>query len=244
MTKQQKAVCRIGTSGYQYNHWKGIFYPEDVRKQDWFAHYAMHFDTVEINNTFYNLPKADTFDQWHGRARPGFRYALKFSRYGTHMKKLKDPAASIGAFLERAERLKAYLVPILVQLPPKWGVNPERLATFFENAPARHRWTVEFRESAWLCDDVYQILQAHNAALCIHDMLADHPRRLTADWTYVRFHGVNYGGSYDPQRLSDWGQWIKRRLSDHLDVYAYFNNDVQGHAVQNALDLRRLVMGE
>jgi uncharacterized protein YecE (DUF72 family) len=192
MTRPHTCQCRIGTSGYQYDHWQPVFYPEKLPKGKWFAYYAAHFDTVEINNTFYRLPAAGTVDQWHDRAPHGFCYALKFSRYGTHMKKLKDPADSIARFLDRAERLKSFLGPILVQLPPRWGVNPQRLAAFLEKAPRAHRWTVEFRQKDWLCDKVYRILQTHNAALCIHDMIEDHPRHLTADWTYLRFHGDRY----------------------------------------------------
>lgn len=244
MSRSQKAICLIGTSGYQYDHWQPVFYPEGLAKKKWFNHYAEHFQTVEINNTFYNLPKAETFDRWRERTPQGFRYALKFSRYGTHMKKLKDPAATIGRFLERAEHLKSFLGPILVQLPPRWRVNPERLAAFLDAAPKRCRWTVEFRERDWLCDEIYDVLKSHKAALCIHDMLENHPRVQTADWTYLRFHGDHYSGSYNHQALSAWARWIKDRLAENTDVYAYFNNDDRGYAVQNALDLRRYVLGE
>ena len=244
MTGNEQGTCLIGTSGYQYDHWRPVFYPEGMAKKNWFRHYADHFNTVEINNTFYNLPKAETFDKWREQTPKGFRYALKFSRYGTHMKKLKDPSATIGRYLERAERLKSYLGPILVQLPPHWGVNPERLSTFLDEAPKRRRWVVEFREWDWLCDEIYDVLKSHGAALCIHDMLEDHPRMLTADWTYLRFHGDHYSGCYTHQALTAWAEWIQEQLSDGRDVYAYFNNDDQGYAVQNAFDLRRYVMGE
>lgn len=242
MTGSKEALCCIGTSGYQYDHWRSVFYPEDLPKKKWFGHYADHFDTVEINNTFYNLPKPEIFEQWRLQTPRGFRYALKFSRYGTHMKKLKDPADTIQMFLDSAERLKSYLGPILVQLPPKWRRNPGRLETFLEKAPKMHKWAVEFRDPDWLCKEVFQILQSHNAALCIHDMLKDHPRRLTSSWTYIRFHGEAYTGSYSTQYLSSWAQWIKERLAEGIDVYAYFNNDAEGNAVNNAQSLRRCVM--
>lgn len=234
-------TLRIGTSGYQYDHWKGVFYPEDLPKTRWLAHYMGHFDTVEVNNTFYNLPAEKTFDAWHDAAPPGFRYALKFSRYGSHMKKLKDPQDSIGHFLARADRLKAYAGPILVQLPPRWHADPGRLRAFLEAAPRRYRWAVEMREPSWLSDEIYGVLEDHDAALCIHDMLADHPRRLTADWTYVRFHGDHYQGSYSEAELEDWAGRIRGWLGDGIDVHAYFNNDEEGHAVRNALDLRERV---
>lgn len=245
----KQGQLRIGASGYQYDHWRGVFYPEDTPKRAWFAHYAEHFDTVEINNTFYNLPKAETFDDWRNAAPDGFRYALKFSRHGTHMKKLKDPAQPIEAFLDRAERLGEHLGPILVQLPPHWGVNVERLAGFLEAATERggqHRWAVEVREDDWLCDDVYDALREHNAALCVHDMIDDHPRVRTADWMYLRFHGPpdagKYAGCYPHQALTAEARRIQGDLDAGLDVFAFFNNDAEGHAVRNALDLRRYLM--
>lgn len=244
MGRQKRPRCRIGTAGYQYDHWQPVFYPESMPKREWFEHYAGHFDTVEINNTFYNLPKPGTFDSWRKAAPPRFRYALKFSRYGTHMKKLKDPEGPLENFLERAERLKAFIGPILVQLPPGWGAAPDRLDNFLRAAPGRRRWAVEFREPDWLCEDVYRVLESHGAALVIHDMLDEHPRRLTAQWTYLRFHGNGYAGSYSHQALSAWARWIKARLAENIDVYAYFNNDDRGHAVQNALDLRRYALGQ
>jgi uncharacterized protein YecE (DUF72 family) len=235
---------RIGTSGYQYKHWKGLFYPSDLPQKQWFAFYARHFDTVEINNTFYGLPAADTFAAWRRQAPPGFLYALKFSRYGSHLKRLKDARATITTFLGRARRLKKFLGPILVQLPPNFRADPERLAGFLKAAPRSIRWAVEFRDVSWLNEEVFSLLQKHNAALCIHDMIKDHPRRITADWTYLRFHGQRYSGSYTPEQLRAEAQWIKQQLADGKDLYAYFNNDAQGHAVTNAADLRRYVLGE
>jgi len=237
-----QGTFRIGTSGYHYEHWKGLFYPEDLSHAHWFSHYAKHFDTVEINNTFYHLPPASVFDGWRNQAPAGFCYALKFSRYGSHIMRLKKPRSTIGKFLTCAKRLGELLGPILVQLPPKWKVNPERLATFLQAAPKDFRWTVEFRDPSWLCKEVYEILKKHRAALCIHDMIEDHPRLLTSNWTYLRFHGDRYAGSYSAQKLSAETRWIKQQLGDGNDVFAYFNNDAQGYAVQNAADLRRYVM--
>lgn len=238
------ARAYIGTSGFHYNHWKGVFYPSDLRKSAWFQFYADHFDTVEINNTFYHLPLAKTFDAWREAAPPGFCYALKFSRYGSHVKRLKSPRGIVKKFLTRAERLKKFLGPILVQLPPNWKANPDRLAAFLEAAPSAHRWTIEFRDPSWLCDQVYEILKAHNASLCIHDMIEDHPRPITTGWVYLRFHGEHYGGSYSPQYLTARAKEIRDCLANGLDVYAYFNNDAHGYAVQNAADLRRYVTGD
>ncbi len=243
-SKEARGELNVGTSGYQYDHWREVFYPEGLPKTRWFDHYASQFDTVEINNTFYNLPQAKTFRAWRERAPEGFCYALKFSRYGTHLKRLKDPSASVGMFLERAEELGPHLGPILVQLPPNWSVNAERLAGFLRAAPKRHRWALEFRNKDWLCETVFDLLREHNAALCVHDLLEDHPRVVTAGWVYLRFHGDHYAGSYTPQALSGAARRIRRHLADGRDVYAYFNNDAEGYAAANALDLRRYVLGE
>lgn len=241
---RRQPECRIGTSGYQYDHWRGLLYPDDLPKKDWFDRYAQTFDTVEINNTFYRLPGPETFEAWRDAAPPGFRYALKFSRFATHMKKLKDPAEPVARFLDRADRLKAYLGPILVQLPPRWKVNRDRLATFLDALPRRHRWAVEFREPTWLSEPVYDLLREHDAALCIHDMLPDHPRVLTADWVYLRFHGGDAGGgNYSEAALADAARRVRGHLDAGRDVYAYYNNDVHGHAVRNALNLRHRVTG-
>jgi uncharacterized protein YecE (DUF72 family) len=236
-----QASFRIGTSGYQYRHWKGRFYPDEVPQKRWFAYYAEHFDTVEINNTFYHLPKTGTFDAWHEQAPSGFLYVLKYSRFGTHIKRLKDPPQHVPTFLERAEHLKSYLGPILVQLPPKWNRDLERLETFLSAVPRRHRWAVEFRDRSWLCDETFELLRKHKAALCIHDMIEDHPQVVTTDWVYLRFHGPGPGGNYSHQALTAAADRVTGYLSDGLDVYVYFNNDAEGFALDNARRLRRYV---
>jgi uncharacterized protein YecE (DUF72 family) len=236
-----KGRVRIGTSGYQYKHWKGLFYPADLPQKQWFSHYAAHFDTVEINNTFYRLPEAETFDAWRKQAPSGFLYVIKFSRYGSHLKRLKEPRATLKLFLERVGHLQHLLGPILVQLPPNWRVDVGRLAEFLQAAPRSLRWAIEFRDPSWLCEEIYALLESHNSALCIHDIIKDHPRRITADWVYLRFHGRNYGGSYTAEQLKAEAKWIKRQAADAKDVYVYFNNDLHGHAVTNAADLRRYV---
>jgi uncharacterized protein YecE (DUF72 family) len=236
-----RATFRVGTSGYHYRHWRGIFYPESLPPEAWFGCYAVRFDTVELNNTFYRLPRARTFAAWRDAAPPGFSFAVKFSRYGSHLKRLKTPRSTLRRFLTRAERLGASLGPILVQLPPDFRPRPERLAAFLDAAPRRRRWAVEFRDRRWLCNEVFAVLRAHGAALCVHDMIEDHPRVVTASWVYLRFHGNRYAGSYSTQHLTARAREIRAYLADGLDVYAYFNNDVGGHAVRNALDLRRYV---
>jgi uncharacterized protein YecE (DUF72 family) len=232
---------RVGTSGYQYEHWRGRFYPPELPKDEWLTFYSARFDTVEINRTFYGLPTASTFDAWRRLAPKDFIYALKFSRYGSHMKHLKDPEDTIGRFLQLAEHLEDTLGPILVQLPPKWNANARRLAAFLEAAPARCRWAVEFRNPTWLCEDVLEILRNHRVALCLHDMIPRHPAVATTDWAYTRFHGPAPGGRYGRRGLAAFGRVIEDFLGEGLDVFAYFNNDAHGHAVRDASLLRQLL---
>jgi uncharacterized protein YecE (DUF72 family) len=237
----RRGRCHIGTSGWQYASWRGAFYPEDLPQRDWLACYAARFDTVEVNNSFYRLPSAEVFEAWRERAGPGFCFAVKFSRYGSHLKRLRDPEGPVERFLERARRLGPRLGPVLVQLPPRWPVDVERLARFLEVVPRPPRWCIEFRDPSWLCEPVYALLRRQGAALCIHDLIERHPREVTADFVYLRFHGDHYGGSYSPQQLSAEARRIAAHLRRGLDVHAYFNNDADGHAVANALDLRRYV---
>lgn len=236
-----RAGLFAGTAGYQYDHWRGVFYPERLRRADWFDFYAEHFSAIEINNTFYNLPKQETFDAWRRAAPRGFRYALKFSRYGTHMKKLKDPQASVPPFMRAAERLGAALGPVLVQLPGNWRVDVNRLRAFLEALPVGVRFAFEFRDRSWLCEDVFALLQKHGAALVEHDMLARHPRCTTADFVYRRFHGEHYHGDYSHQYLTARARRAAAELAAGREVYAFFNNDADGHAPANARDLMRYV---
>ncbi len=229
----------IGTSGYQYPHWRGPVYPADLPQSGWFDYYQTHFDSVEINNTFYRLPGPEVFDRWRERARPGFLYALKFSRYGSHIKRLREPQKSLAPFVERARRLESHLGPVLVQLPPRWRANPGRLQAFLEALPAGLRWVFEFRDPRWLDEEIFGLLETYGVALCIHDMIQGHPWRLTTDWTYLRFHGGDYTGCYSPQFLSAQARRIRAELEQGHDCHVYFNNDANGHAFHNALALER-----
>lgn len=235
------ADLHVGTSGYDYAHWEDAFYPDGLPADERFGYYADRFDTVEINNTFYGLPDRSTFRAWRDRAPEGFLYVLKFSRYGSHLKHLKDPEATIGNFLDAASGLGDTLGPILVQLPPSWNADPERLDSFLEAAPAGRRWAVELRDESWLRDDVYEILRDHGAALCVHDMLEGHPRLATAGWVYLRFHGVLAGEPYSRQYLTARAREVDEHLDVGRDVFAYFNNDPEGEAIRDAMDLRRYV---
>lgn len=236
----------IGTSGWHYKHWlEGVFYPAGTRTGDMFEFYARHFDTVEINNSFYRLPTANTFDMWRESSPRDFCFAVKASRFTTHMKKLKDPKSSSEKFFVVAERLEEKLGPILFQLPPRWPVNLERLSEFLEVVPREHKYAIEFRESSWLVAPVFELLRKYNVALCIHDFEdMQIPHELTADFTYLRFHGptsARYWGSYSTEQLETWAERIETWRSNLSAVYAYFNNDPGGEAVKNALTLKRLL---
>jgi uncharacterized protein YecE (DUF72 family) len=244
------ARARVGCSGWMYKDWRGIVYPKDLPVRRWFEHYTTLFDTVELNNTFYRLPPPATVEGWAAQAPPGFLYALKLGQFGSHRMKLRDAASWLPNHLDRAMRLGPALGPTLVQLPPRWKRNAERLDEFLAVAPKTMRWAVELRDPSWVHDDVLSVLRRHDAALCIHDLLADHPWELTTDWTYLRFHGPKaldkkYWGRYGSRRLTPIAARLQRWLDEGHDVYAYFNNDYEGHAVRDAQWLRdRLVSAD
>ena len=233
-------AVRIGCSGWQYRHWRGGFYPAELPQSRWLEHYATHFDTVEINNTFYRLPEASTFSAWRGRAPRGFLYAVKASRFLTHMKKLKDPDDPLDLFFSRAVCLGPTLGPVLYQLPPRWPVNLDRLQTFLTALPRGKRHAVEFREPSWYAEPVFALLRKHRVALCLHDMQGSASGRLAVGpFVYVRFHGTQkYSGSYDETTLAEWADWLVERWRGGSGIYAYFNNDTGGHAPRDAVRLR------
>jgi uncharacterized protein YecE (DUF72 family) len=238
--------ARVGCSGWSYRDWRGVVYPSDAPASTWFAHYAEQFDTVELNSTFYRLPRDSTVRQWADQAPPGFCYAVKVGQFGSHRMKLRDPRSWLTRHLERVELLGDHLGPNLVQLPPRWHRNSARLDEFLSVAPRRLRWAIEFRDRTWLDDDVFDVLARHNAALCIHDLLDRHPWELTADWTYVRFHGPSattaaYHGRYGRRRLRRVAERLTTWLDQDVDVFAYFNNDFEGHAVADATTLGELL---
>ena len=235
--------ARVGCSGWSYRDWRGVVYPADLAYKRWFAYYTTLFDTVELNNTFYRLPTQQAVEGWAAAAPPDFLFALKLGQFGSHRMKLRDARSWLPNHLDRAERLGASLGPTLVQLPPRWRRNAERLDEFLTVAPTSMRWAVEIREPSWLHDDVYEVLRRHGAALCIHDLIDHHPFVITADWTYVRFHGPHatrepYRGSYGAARLTRAAERLRQELDRGRDVYCYFNNDYEGFAVTDARILR------
>ncbi len=238
------ANIRIGTSGWHYKHWVGKFYPEKFAASKMLAYYCDRFDTVEINNSFYMLPKIETLSAWREATPRNFEFAIKASRFLTHNKKLKEPENALHNFLPRAEALQRKLGPILFQLPPKWGINLYRLSEFLEALPRYHRYTFEFREPSWMNDSVYELLRKHNAAFCIYELAGFHsPIEITGDWTYIRLHGPGgkYQGSYSDEKLEEWAERIVEWSGKLRSVYVYFDNDQAGYAAFNALALKRMV---
>jgi uncharacterized protein YecE (DUF72 family) len=236
--------ARVGCSGWEYRHWSGSFYPVDIPKNRWFDYYASVFDTVEINNTFYRLPEERTFAAWAERAPPRFVYAVKASRFLTHMKKLKDPEEPIQRLFSRMRPLHRHLGPVLYQLPPGWKRDVPRLEHFLQVLPRGVRHVIEFREPSWYAEEVTVLLAKAGVAMCLHDMQGSATgRERVGPFVYVRFHGTTgkYGGGYSDHRLEGWAEWLQAQRGAGTDVYAYFNNDVGGHAPRNALTLRRLM---
>ena len=236
---------RIGTSGYHYKPWVGRYYPPDIKPGEMLAHYLRDFDTVELNNTFYQLPKEEAFDTWRKSTPSDFLFAVKGSRFITHMIKLKDPERGLVNFMPRAERLRGKLGPILWQLPPGWKVNLERLEEFLQLLPKEHRYTFELRNETWMNDQVYELLAKYNAAFCIYELAGyQSPIELTADWTYIRLHGptpFKYQGSYSDAQLEMWAERIRGWKRKMKAVYVYFDNDDSAYAVYNAMTLRRML---
>ena len=235
----------IGTSGWHYKHWRDLFYPKELATSAWLEFYSKLFNSVELNNSFYHLPSLNAFDTWRETTPTHFRFAVKGSRFITHMKKLKDPESSTPKFFAGANRLRKKLGPVLFQLPPHWKVNPERLEEFLSSIERGHQYAFEFRDDSWYTREVYEVLKRHNAALCIHDLAGKQsPIEITASFTYIRFHGpteAKYSGSYSDAQLKDWARRLDHWRPKLKGIYAYFNNDVGGHAPKNARKLTSLL---
>lgn len=232
---------RIGTSGYQYRHWRDLFYPAHLPMRAWLYHYALRFDTVEINSTFYRLPAAEVFDRWRMLSPSGFCFALKYYREATHDRRLAMPNEQLEAFVTAASHLQDKLGPILVQLSPHFVADHRRLREFLEAVPGGLRWAFEFRHPTWLVPRTYSLLEAYGAALCVHDFLPAHPLVNTTDWSYFRYHGTGHGGNYPDAEMQREAEKLQALAEQGRQVFAYFNNDLGGHAVHNALELRRQV---
>jgi uncharacterized protein YecE (DUF72 family) len=235
---------RVGTSGWSYKHWEGTFYEKDRKSKDYLAAYSRHFRTAEINNTFYRLPSKAAVKEWHDTVPDDFTFAVKASRFMTHMKKLKDPEEPIARLLESVSGLGDKLGPFLVQCPPNWRRNPERLEYFLNALPKKHQFAFEFRDRSWFDQGIYDLLASHDAALCIYDQEGEaSPAELTARWVYVRFHkpaGEN-NWFYDRETLATWADSFVSWSAGGYAVNCYFNNDIAGAAPHNARQMIELI---
>lgn len=238
------ASCEVGTSGWNYKHWKSRFYPDSLHTEEWLAFYSQHFHTVEINTTHYHLPAEASFRTWYAQTPADFTFAVKASRFITHMKKLRDVEEPLNLFLQRVCGLGDKLGPILYQLPPFWHANLERLEQFLKLLPAGLNHVFEFRHPSWLNEQVYSLLRRYNATLCLIALPGfESPKVATAPLVYIRMHGskVKYGDRFPIDELQQWAALINRFLDDGHEVLVYFNNDAKAFAVENAKELCAMV---
>ncbi len=242
------AKAWVGTSGWSYKHWEKVFYPDKVPPSEQLSFYAQHFPTVEINYSYYQLPPRRTFESWRTNTPDSFVFAVKASRYLTHMKKLKDPDEPLQRLLHNAGGLGPKLGPLLFQFPRRWKLNLLRLQEFFEALEhhPRRRYAFEFRHQSWLAPDVFGLLHEHNAALCLPvgwDIPLD--VQVPADWTYIRFHGGAHSIALSDDELRPWAERIRSWRIEGIDSFSYFNNDTLENgrvpAIDNARRLRELV---
>jgi uncharacterized protein YecE (DUF72 family) len=229
------AQIRVGTSGWSYAHWRGRFYPEKLPARDHFSFYASHFDTVELNNSFYRQPPRERFEAWARQSPEGFLFAVKGSRYITHIKRLQIERDSVERVVEAARGLGDRLGPILFQFPASFRLDLDRLDAFLPMLEGPERFTLEFRHDSWLTPEVYARLRDHRIALCI----PDHPKmpqacEITTDFTYVRMHLGASGIGYSRPALRAWAGRLLAWRQAGTASYVYFNNDMEGYAIRNA----------
>ena len=223
-----------------YRHWREVFYPAKLPQSKWLGFYTRHFSTVELNNSFYRLPTEKAFSSWRETSPAGFVYAVKVSRFITHIKRLKDVDEPVETFLSRARLLEEKLGPLLYQLPPNMHRDDQRLDAFLSLLPRGLHHVVEFRHGSWLNDTVFAMLRKHNVGLCVFDMPdLSCPLLATADFAYIRFHGATglYRSRYSDEELEDWARRISGLAGGLEAVYIYFNNDAEGYAIENARTL-------
>lgn len=242
------AKLLVGTSGFSYRDWIGKFYPEELPSTQWLEYYSQHFQTLELNNTFYRLPREKTFINWQKRTPEGFTFTVKAHQRLTHWKRLKIDQETWSWFWSRANLLGEKLAVVLFQLPPSMKKDISRLTQFLEKFKVPVRFAFEFRHQSWFDQEVYQVLKAFNCALVFHDSQRwpIPPFEITADFVYIRFHGVEtvYNYCYSREELLNWKPRIDNWLNAGLDVFAYFNNDVDAYAIENAKTLISLIGNE
>lgn len=234
----------VGCSGWHYEHWRGLYYAQELPRPKWLSFYAQQFDTVELNNSFYRVPSEKAFTSWRESTPENFVFAVKVSRYITHIKRLRNLGSAVENFLSRAGFLREKLGPLLYQLPPSMKRNDELLRDFLSSLAPEYQHVIEFRHESWIDEGVFDILRRHNVGLCVFDMPGfTCPPVATADFAYVRFHGSQglYSSCYSEEELSQWAQKIARLGKDVKVSYTYFNNDAEAFAVKNAIRLRNLL---
>src|SRR3954466_3494282 len=244
MERTTVSNIHVGCSGWVYRHWRGIFYPEGLPQKRWFERYAEEFDTVEINASFYRLPLASTFEGWRDKAPPGFPYAVKVNRFITHMKKLLDCEGAVARFIALARPLGETLGPLLYQLPPSLHKNLERLDAFLARLPPDLQQGAEFPHKSWDHRQVLALLDRHGIGFVAHDMKGlKSPRWASGRTAYVRFHGTGgkYHGRHPDEALLEWTDWIREQSNGGRNVWCYFNNDIHGHAIEDARTLKSMV---
>ena len=240
MTSPKKR--KIGTSGWSYKHWREIFYPEAVPVAQWLGFYSRHFETVEVNATFYRLPRQETLDKWYQETPGNFLWAVKASKFITHTRRLNDPSEPLERLYNAAERLKGKLGPILFQLPPSLSFDRKLFISFCNNLNHSYRHALEVRHPSWIDTQVFEILKGHNMAFCISDTAGKYPfhEAITADFMYIRLHGSQklYASEYSEDELQEWGKKIR---GWDMETYIYFDNDFHGFAVKNAKRLKEIL---
>lgn len=248
MGESSSGKLYVGTSGWSYNHWRGRFYPENLPQTGWLSYYAQHFDTVEINSSFYHLPKPSVFENWTRKTPDNFIFVVKVSRYITHIKRLKDSLEPFKLLLEAAKKLGNKLGPFLFQFPPRMRKDTERLSSFLEslsvNFGASYKYAFEFRDESWFCDDIYDVLSNYECAIIISSSpYFPYHEVVTGNFCYIRMHGGTelYSSNYSENELRKFALMIKKNLGRGIDTYVYFNNDANAYAVYNAKTLVRLI---
>jgi len=232
----------IGTSGWNYSHWQGIFYPEDLAENKWLLYYTNFFNCVELNVTFYRLPKKEIFLNWYKKTPKDFFFVAKGSRFITHIKKLKDIEKPLDLFMRNVAYLKEKLVACLWQFPPQFKKDIKRIENFLKLLKKTGiRQAFEFRNTSFFMQDIYSLLKKYNFCLCIaHSEYFPCVKEITSDFIYLRFHGGNllYSSNYSDKELKAWADFAQ---STKKDIFAFFNNDAQGFAVKNALRFKELL---